>query len=188
MAEEMLVVPIQMAGQKIQKELYSDKGFEEYALNRLRKIFEAEGSLRPIAEIMVTRDPETREIGEDYVSLVMTPATDDFGARTTEFFSRVIRQIIFDLDAVSYMFTSEVWMVRGPLEPMKTQPADAPGRQECLCVILEFKSDYSTKIYIAPITRPDENTVRLGEWELAGTEGHVAGKFTGMFRTSTEVS
>lgn len=186
--EEMHVMPIQMAGQRIMKEEYSNERFEEFALTRIREMFVAEGTIRPMAEITVNKDPETKEVSDDsFISLVMMPLMG-FDTPMKELFAKAIRLVASDLDGFAYMFVSEVWMVmRGLLEPLKTQPADAPDRQECVYVLFEFKNPMKSKMYTALIKRPTEETVELDEWVLANEEGHMGGRFTGVFKTNTDV-
>lgn len=139
-----------------------------------------EGYLAPVAFLIVTKHPETKQ---RLVRPIIIPTLLDVGDNARKEISmNVLRTFAKRLDAIGCLLLLESWIakvhsleeaVSGPL------PSERADRKEVVTCVFEHQA-FGTKLWTVDILRTSNGTPYLGDLEEGPNGGRLEGRMTGI--------
>lgn len=128
----------------------------EFAQGTIRKLFEAEGVIEPIA-IVARQNESPLFLAPDFSS----PEAKD------ESFNKLIA-IAEEEGSPCVIVIAEAWLLLVPLDQVdltEVRPSTDPNRKE-IVQVTSYRQDGSTFVTFAFIERPEAGRPTLGKWEV----------------------
>lgn len=151
-----------------------------WVLKRVAQNLERDGTLKPIAFLIITRNPQTGEVGEPDVVMVVPQHFED--EKDKDAFADVLHTVARRGAAIGYLFASEAWVAVGEAnetieDVFKYGSLEKhPKSREVVVVGVEHQA-LGKRMYMGNILRLKKR-VRLAGWQTM--DHRFEGRFAGM--------